>query len=90
MLAHFEGNVEIGVFEWGGLGEQWGPKLGTWTSQVWAPISPHSKRTTKSYTHLWRAHSTGYMLHTMCWAFDAAKGEVCASEPVNPCTACRG
>ena len=90
MLAQVEGNVEIGVFEWGGLGEQWGPKLGTGKLQVWAPISPHSERTTRLYTHHWRANSSGYMLHTVCRAFDALMGEVCASEPVNPCTACRG
>ena len=89
MLAQVVGSVEICVFEWGGLGEQWGPKLGTGKSQVWAPISPHSERTTRLYTHLWRANSTGYMLHTVWWAFDAPMGEVCALEPVNPCTACR-
>jgi len=90
MLAQFEGSVEIGVFEWGGLGEQWGPKLGSGKSQVWAPICPHSERTMIRYTHLWRAGSVGYMLHTVFWAFDATIGEVCAPEPVNPCTACRG
>jgi len=90
MLAQVDGSVEICVFEWGGLGEQWGPKLGTGKLQVWAPISPHSERTMRWYTHLWRAGSAGYMLHTMCWAFDASMVELCALEPVNPCTACRG
>jgi len=66
------------VFEWGGLGEQWGPKLGTGKSQVWAPISPHSERAMRSYTHLWRADSAGYTLHTVCWAFDALMGKVYA------------
>jgi len=37
MLAHFEGNVEIGVFEWGGLGEQWGPILVHWTEEGLGP-----------------------------------------------------
>jgi len=71
MPAQGKGSVEIWLFEWGGLGEQWGPKLGTGKLQVWAPISPHSERITNWYTHLWRANLAGYMFHTVCWAFNA-------------------